>query len=110
MFILEKMVDLNAIRLSNYFGNSAKFWLGLQNDYDIEEELEKENAEYKYVRDSQLLDPPVLKVLKHGEFEKYRVKRVSEGANDSQFKFTELTADPEFQKNFAVEEEISLLT
>jgi plasmid maintenance system antidote protein VapI len=30
------------LRLSKYFGNSAKFWLGLQNDYDIEEEsLEK---------------------------------------------------------------------
>lgn len=26
-----------ALRLSSYFGNSAKFWLGLQNDYDIEE-------------------------------------------------------------------------
>lgn len=28
-----------AIRLSAYFGNSAKFWLGLQGDYDIEHEL-----------------------------------------------------------------------
>ncbi|MBS1622348.1 MAG: HigA family addiction module antidote protein [Bacteroidetes bacterium] len=28
-----------AIRLSQYFGNSAKFWLGLQDDFDIEEEL-----------------------------------------------------------------------
>jgi antitoxin HigA-1 len=28
-----------AIRLSKYFGNSAKFWLGLQDDFDIEEEL-----------------------------------------------------------------------
>ncbi len=27
-----------AVRLSKYFGNSAKFWLGLQDDYDIEEE------------------------------------------------------------------------
>jgi addiction module HigA family antidote len=27
-----------ALRLSYYFGNSAKFWLGLQNDYDLEEE------------------------------------------------------------------------
>ncbi|MGB1206347.1 MAG: HigA family addiction module antitoxin [Chitinophagales bacterium] len=26
-----------ALRLSRYFGNSAKFWLGLQNDYDLEE-------------------------------------------------------------------------
>ncbi len=27
-----------ALRLSKYFGTSAKFWLGLQIDYDIEEE------------------------------------------------------------------------
>jgi addiction module HigA family antidote len=26
-----------ALRLSLYFGNSAKFWLGLQDDYDLEE-------------------------------------------------------------------------
>ena len=29
-----------ALRFSSYFGNSAKFWLGLQDDYDIEEEKE----------------------------------------------------------------------
>ena len=27
-----------ALRLSAYFGMSPKFWLGLQNDYDVEEE------------------------------------------------------------------------
>ena len=27
-----------ALRLSVYFGNSPKFWLGLQDDYDVEEE------------------------------------------------------------------------
>ena len=27
-----------ALRLSKYFGNSPQFWLGLQNDYDLEEE------------------------------------------------------------------------
>jgi antitoxin HigA-1 len=26
-----------ALRLSLYFGTSAKFWLGLQDDYDLEE-------------------------------------------------------------------------
>ncbi len=26
-----------ALRLSKYFGTSAKFWLGLQDDFDIEE-------------------------------------------------------------------------
>ncbi len=28
-----------ALRFSKYFGNSAKFWLGLQDDFDLEEEL-----------------------------------------------------------------------
>jgi addiction module HigA family antidote len=27
-----------ALRLASYFGTTAKFWLGLQDDYDIEEE------------------------------------------------------------------------
>jgi addiction module HigA family antidote len=27
-----------ALRLARYFGNTAKFWLGLQDDYDLEEE------------------------------------------------------------------------
>lgn len=34
-----------ALRLSAYFGNSAKFWLGIQNDYDIEEEKENKQTE-----------------------------------------------------------------
>lgn len=32
-----------ALRFSKFFGTSAKFWLGLQDDYDLEEEkIEKE--------------------------------------------------------------------
>ncbi|MCL2800627.1 MAG: HigA family addiction module antitoxin [Treponema sp.] len=33
-------VDM-ALRFSRYFGNSAQFWLNLQNYYDLEFELEK---------------------------------------------------------------------
>lgn len=33
-----------ALRLSKYFGNSAKFWLGLQDDFDLEEEKIKKAA------------------------------------------------------------------
>lgn len=33
-----------ALRLSQYFGNSAQFWLNLQTQYDIRQALE-ENAE-----------------------------------------------------------------
>ena len=39
-----KITAATAVRFSNYFGNSAKFWLGLQDDYDIEEELASKNA------------------------------------------------------------------
>jgi antitoxin HigA-1 len=38
-----------ALRLSRYFGNSAKFWLGLQDDYDIEEEKENKEKELKSI-------------------------------------------------------------
>ncbi len=30
-----------ALRLSLYFNNSAKFWIGLQDDFDIEEAMQK---------------------------------------------------------------------
>jgi len=33
-----------ALRFSSYFGNSAKFWLGLQDDYDIEKEKGEKEA------------------------------------------------------------------
>ena len=39
-----------ALRLSKYFGNSAKFWLGLQADFDIEEELLKKGAQIKSIK------------------------------------------------------------
>lgn len=38
-----------AVRLSAYFGNSAKFWLGLQDDYDIENELLEKSKEIKKI-------------------------------------------------------------
>lgn len=38
-----------ALRLSKYFGVSARFWLGLQDDYDLEEELETKEAEIERI-------------------------------------------------------------
>jgi len=40
----------SALRLSRYFGNSAKFWLGLQDDYDLEEELNKRKPEFQRIK------------------------------------------------------------
>ncbi len=39
-----------ALRLSKYFGNSAKFWLGLQDDYDIEDERDEKQAELDEIK------------------------------------------------------------
>ncbi|MBY0537111.1 MAG: HigA family addiction module antidote protein [Chitinophagaceae bacterium] len=39
-----------ALRLSKYFGNSAKFWLGLQDDYDLEEERKEKGASLDAIR------------------------------------------------------------
>ena len=38
-----------ALRLSKYFGNSAKFWLGLQDDYDLEEEQTLKQKEFELI-------------------------------------------------------------
>lgn len=39
-----------ALRLSAYFGNSAKFWLGLQEDFDIENELNEKSLAFRRIR------------------------------------------------------------
>lgn len=39
-----------ALRLSKYFGTSAKFWLGLQDDYDLEEEKESKHIDLSQIR------------------------------------------------------------
>ena len=39
-----------ALRLSRYFGNSAKFWLGLQDDFDLEEGFELKGKELENIQ------------------------------------------------------------
>ena len=38
-----------ALRLSIYFSNSPKFWLGLQDDYDVEQQLFLNKSELKTI-------------------------------------------------------------
>ena len=42
-----------ALRLSKYFGNSPKFWLGLQDDFDIEEEKQLKSKELESIEHYQ---------------------------------------------------------
>ena len=39
-----------ALRFSKYFGNSAKFWLGLQDDFDIEAEKNQKKSELDAIK------------------------------------------------------------
>jgi addiction module HigA family antidote len=39
-----------ALRLSQFFGNSAKFWLGLQDDFDLESELDEKRQELDHIK------------------------------------------------------------
>ena len=40
-----------ALRLSKYFGNSAKFWLGLQDDYDLEDQYKQIGKELDNIKE-----------------------------------------------------------
>ena len=39
-----------ALRLAKYFGTTPKFWLGLQDDYDLEEEVNFKDKELNNIR------------------------------------------------------------
>ncbi len=41
-----------ALRLSLYFGTSPKFWLGLQDDYDLEETMKNKKSELNRIKKS----------------------------------------------------------
>ena len=38
-----------ALRVAKFFGTSSKFWLGLQNDFDIEEEKQNIKSELELI-------------------------------------------------------------
>ena len=39
-----------ALRFSKFFGTSAKFWLGLQDDYDLEEVCNQKEKEFNNIK------------------------------------------------------------
>ncbi|MFA6320468.1 MAG: GH3 auxin-responsive promoter family protein [Candidatus Omnitrophota bacterium] len=75
----------------------------------LEDGLRRQNSEYDDTRKQFLLGHPVLLVVKKGEFEKYRRMKVAGGAHDSQFKLPRLSREMDFNKNFEILEEVSVL-
>jgi addiction module HigA family antidote len=39
-----------ALRFARFFGTSAKFWLGLQDDYDLEVERNQKESEFNNIK------------------------------------------------------------
>lgn len=46
-----------ALRLSRYFGNSADFWMGIQDEYDLREEEDRLEEELKRIPRAKELRP-----------------------------------------------------
>jgi len=44
-----KLTADTALRLSQYFGNSADFWLGIQDEYDLRKEKERLKVELERI-------------------------------------------------------------
>ena len=44
-----KITADTALRLSQYFGNSADFWLGIQDEYDLRKERERIKTELERI-------------------------------------------------------------
>ncbi|MBI1192781.1 MAG: HigA family addiction module antidote protein [Bacteroidetes bacterium] len=42
-----------ALRLARYFGTSPKFWLSLQDDFDLEEEMRLKAGEFQGIKPQQ---------------------------------------------------------
>jgi hypothetical protein len=76
----------------------------------LDESLCGQNAEYASKRKSLRVDPPVLRVVRRGGFDKYRKRKVSNGSPDGQFKILRLTDDAEFAKEFEVVREVGFKT
>ena len=44
-----KITADTALRLSKYFGNSAEFWLGIQDEYDLRKEEQRLKKELENI-------------------------------------------------------------
>jgi hypothetical protein len=74
----------------------------------LEGALRSQNMEYASKRDSMRLGSPVLRIIKSGEFDRYRKRTVEKGKSDGQFKILRLTADAGFADEFEAGQEVTM--
>ncbi len=73
-------------------------WRAIEREAD--EELKRINIEYRAKRDSLRLGPMQVRALKSGSMERYRQRRLLQGAHDGQLKMLHLVGDPDFINDF----------
>jgi hypothetical protein len=76
----------------------------------LDDSLSRQNSEYASKRKSLRLDPPAVRVVRRGEFDKYRKRKTSKGRSDGQFKILRLTDKKEFAEEFATIREVDAST
>jgi GH3 auxin-responsive promoter len=74
----------------------------------LDQALRRRNIEYEAKRASGRYNPPVLRLVRQGELDKYRRRMVEAGRADGQFKLLRLTTDVLFPGQFAIAREIQL--
>ena len=77
---------------------------------EIDAQLRRLNIEYHGKRDSKRLHPAAMKIVKPGEFARYRKRMVEGGKLDGQFKTLKLTKDEQFATEFDASRTIKLDT
>jgi hypothetical protein len=65
-----------------------------------------QNTEYHAKRKSGRYDPPIIRVVRSGEFDRYRRRMVERGRSDGQFKVLRLTSDTSFASEFDAERDL----
>jgi hypothetical protein len=73
----------------------------------LDEELGNQNSEYSAKRKSFRYDPPIMRVVRRGQFDAYRRRMVERGRSDGQFKVLRLTNDVSFSAEFEAERDLS---
>jgi len=70
--------------------------------------LGRQNSEYESKRKSMRYGPPVIRVVRSGEYDRYRRRMVESGQRaDGQFKILRLTSDVSFAAEFEAERELA---
>jgi hypothetical protein len=72
----------------------------------LDEALGDQNSEYLAKRKSSRYDPPVIRSIRSGEFDRYRRRMVEAGRADGQFKVLRLTSDASFGAEFQAERDL----